>query len=592
MRRSTPLTVITTQPDTHGGTWQFPPNQDGVEYGFGNAAAAHFRADPMAHLVREVIQNSMDAKVDGLYEPVHVAFAETQISTRIVGGDSLRPHIAACLAAAKDKRQTEAATSYANTLKILAQPTISCLCIIDSGTTGLVEDNWNALVIQEGIAHKSRPAAGGSNGIGKNAVFNVSDLQTVMYSTRYLDRRKGREEKLQGKSRLATHPDPTEQRAQLQHIGFYRTEDRQPLRGREIPDEFRLADTGTGIFILGFNAHCTNWARTAMAAVLDYFFFAIHNRQLVVEIQPTPEQPAIKLNHETIDQHFLTIGRSKNYAYYQAIRGCTAREVLVNAPLGTLQLYLLKGEGPRRTACLNYNGMLITDSRERNLNYLAPPGRNFWPDFAAVIMAATPQGDEWLRKMENPGHDAITPQQIRDTSDRRQAEAILNQARKALRDAYDSGFNTSQYKITSNLTELAYALPERSLDALGDIPLTTTVIETKPQSRPLQGPMEALPSDQVPTLINQRIVSTGSNEATIAFNATRVGAVTFRLHPAGAERGSETRIDIVAVEDIDCPDMPIDLSDGVITLSVDNNRRTRLKVTTSQHISHLAFTLQ
>ena len=88
------MTAMTTLPETHRATWQFPPNQDGTEYGFGDAASAHFRADPMAHLVREVIQNAMDAKMDGLGEPVHVAFAETEIPTSVIGGDSLRPHIA------------------------------------------------------------------------------------------------------------------------------------------------------------------------------------------------------------------------------------------------------------------------------------------------------------------------------------------------------------------------------------------------------------------------------------------------------------------------------------------------------------------
>ena len=586
------MTAITTPTEERQATWQFPPNQEGAEYGFGDAASAHFRADPMGHLVREMVQNAMDAKLDGLAEPVHVAFSETEVSPSAIGGDSLRPHIESCLVLAKEKSQTEAAAAYTNALKILGQPTISCLCVVDSGTTGLVDDNWNALVIQEGIAHKTRPASGGSNGMGKNAAFNVSDLQTLMYSTRYLARRKGREERLQGKSRLVTHPEPTGKDTQLQHIGFYRTEDRQPLRGREIPDAFRLADAGTGIFILGFNAHCPNWARTAIAAVLDNFFFAIHHRELVVEIRPNPEQPAITLNHETIDQHFISIGKSESYAYYQAIRGCKPHTIPVDAPLGPLQVYLLSGEGPRRTACLNHNGMLITDSRELKRNYLAPRSRNFWPDYAAVIMAATPQGDEWLRKMENPGHDAITPQQIRDTSDRQHAEAILNQARSALRDAYDNGFNTPQYEVTSNLTELAYALPERALDAPEEVPLIATVIETRPQSRQLQAPLEVPLDGQIPALLNHRIISTGANEATIAFNATRTGAVTLKLHPAGAERGSETQIDIVAAQDMDHPGMPIALSDGVITLNVDSNRRTRLKITAAQDISRLAFTFQ
>ena len=586
------MTLTTAPTDDYLATWQFPPNEGGAEYGFGDAAAAHFRADPISHLVREVIQNSMDAKVDGLYEPVHVAFSETEISTSVIGGNSLRPHVESCLGLAKEKGQTDAVIAYTNALDALSQPTVSCLSVIDSGTIGLVEDNWNALVVQEGVVHKNRPASGGSNGIGKNAVFNVSDLQTVMYSTRYLARRKGREEKLQGKSRLATHPEQTGEQTQLQHIGFYRTEDRQPLRGRQIPDVFRLAETGTGIFILGFNAHCSNWARTAIAAVLDNFFFAIHNRHLVIEVQANPEQQAITLNHETIDQHFATIGKSENYAYYRAIRGGTAHTVPVGAPLGPLQVYMLKGEGPRRTACLNRNGMLITDSRERKRNYLAPQSRNFWPDYAAVIMAATPQGDEWLRTMENPGHDAITPHQIKAASDRTQAEIVLNHARNALRESYDHGFNTARYQAASNLTELAYALPERPLDAPEEIPLTATVIGTKPQSVQLQTGLEAPSGDQTPNLLNQRIISTGSNEATVAFNADRAGTVALKLHPTGAERGTETHIDITNVEDLDHSEMPIALSDGIVTLKVDSNRRIRLKITAAQDIAHLAFTFQ
>ena len=586
------MTVNTTLRDAHQATWQFPSNEGGAEYGFVDAAAAHFRADPMAHLIREMIQNAMDAKVDGLDEPVRVFFTETEIPTTLIGSDSLRSHVAACLEASKEKGQTEAATAYANALEALGQPTINCLSIVDTGTTGLVDANWDALVTQEGVAHKSRPASGGSNGIGKNAVFNVSDLQTVMYSTRYLARRKGREEKLQGKSRLATHTDPSGRNVQLQHVGFYRTEAAQPLRGREIPDAFRLADTGTGIFVLGFNAHCANWAKAAMAAVLENFFFAIHNRQLVVEIQANEDQRAVMLNHETIDQHFATVGRTANYAYYRAIRDCIAHTVQIDDPLGDLQVHLLKGEGPRRTAHLNRNGMLITDSRERKRNALAPQNRNFWPDYAAVLVAATPQGDDWLRAMENPGHDAITPEQIRDAAQHRQAESILNQARKALREVYDRAFDSARYRAGSNLSELAYALPELSLDAPKDIPLKTTVIETHRQPMRLQTPAETPSGDLAPALLNQRIISTGGKEAMIAFDVEYAGAVTLNLHPTGAERISETRIDITDVEDLDYPGTPAFLSGGSATINVEENRRVRLKVTAAQDIANLAFTLQ
>ena len=86
---------------------------------------------------------------------------------------------------------------------------VRVLAVVDSGTTGLNSTaKWKALVNQEGAVDKTNPAAGGSFGIGKNAVFNVSALHTVLYSTYYLDGRRGRREKVQGKSSLMTHTDP------------------------------------------------------------------------------------------------------------------------------------------------------------------------------------------------------------------------------------------------------------------------------------------------------------------------------------------------------------------------------------------------
>ena len=39
-------------------------------------------------------------------------------------------------------------------------------------------------------------------------MLNISDLMTVFYSTRYVEGRKGRVQKLQGKATLMTHPGP------------------------------------------------------------------------------------------------------------------------------------------------------------------------------------------------------------------------------------------------------------------------------------------------------------------------------------------------------------------------------------------------
>ena len=86
------------------------------------------------------------------------------------------------------------------------QRDIPCLRVQDTGTMGLNDARWKALVLQEGAVSKGGGAPGGSYGIGKNAVLNVSDLQTVFYSTRLIEGRKGLVTKLRGEGNSHRSP--------------------------------------------------------------------------------------------------------------------------------------------------------------------------------------------------------------------------------------------------------------------------------------------------------------------------------------------------------------------------------------------------
>ena len=200
---------------------------------------------------------------------------------------------------------TEGSSAYRNSLEVLESEYIPCLKIEDSGTTGLRGRSWDALTQQEGFVNKNGAVHGGSYGIGKNAVFNLSSLYTVFYSTRYLDGRRGREERMQGKARLITHADPAGSAEKLQHIGFYRCIDNQPVRGKRIPDAFRLEDPGTAVFIMGFNPGSADWHAELLRSVFENFFYAIHHKMLVVEIQSSPSRPCI--NCWTMRTHRLSV---------------------------------------------------------------------------------------------------------------------------------------------------------------------------------------------------------------------------------------------------------------------------------------------
>ena len=195
---------------TDKATWQFPPNSGGIDV-IQDSSSFHFSDAPIANVVREVIQNSLDAREGGL-DRVTVKFIEESVNPSLVGGYQLIHHLTQCLARARQEERLSIQAVYERALQTASRDSLRCLKIQDTGTTGLKDTKWDALVLQEGSVKKNSGTIvpGGSYGIGKNAVLNVSDLMTVFYSTRYVQGRKGRVEKLQGKATLMTHQNPQE----------------------------------------------------------------------------------------------------------------------------------------------------------------------------------------------------------------------------------------------------------------------------------------------------------------------------------------------------------------------------------------------
>ena len=221
--------------------------------------------------------------------------------------------------------------------------------------------------------------------------------------------------------------------------------------GKDIPELFRLTETGSGVFIMGFNPHASDWVDQMATAVIENFFYAIHHQNLTVEIVPR-DGSSVRIDHQTIDYLFerLTATNRSAVHYYKAIRNLREDDIEVTrrfAHLGRLRAYLIFAEGaPRRIAHINRKGMLITDSREQRVSPLAPRGRSLWPDFVGVIVPDTDAGDLWLRRMENPSHDSLSSGQLRSEKDRREADRQLREARRELEAIIERKANIRQIR--------------------------------------------------------------------------------------------------------------------------------------------------
>lgn len=558
--------------------WRFPPLSGGVDV-VNDPSRAYFGDSPVPKLVREVIQNSMDAKDYAFDEPVVVRFSEMEIDRDVIGGGQLSEHVRSCLNRAEEDDFKDLALSYRRALEACERERVRCLRVQDTGTVGLSGFHWSALVRQEGRVNKESAAAGGSFGIGKNAVLNVSDLNTVFYSTRYVRGRKGRVEQVQGKSTLMSHPDPDGDDGMLQHVGFFGWGGgEEPILGRtNMPSCFALDETGAGVFIMGFNPRSNNddWVGEMAIAAAENFFIAIHDRRLRVEIESIGGK-SVSVNHETLAAVFDDYGDNSAIKYfYMAVRdpasdiGQTER---LNK-LGILNGYMLFAAGaPRRVAYVNRRGMLITDSNELSVNPLRPRNRNIWPDYAIVVMADGDAGDSWIRKMENPSHDSISPKQLGNEREIREARSIFSDARRALRTMVDESADIAQYGKESNLDELADVFQDE-LDPTMPGSRRLEVKRIKTRIRPLEEILPARgvvddeeddnpndpretngggggnnggggsakdkrPRRRMPSIRLPRFIPKGKREAVVAFTAesSAEGIVHLGLVPAGADR--------------------------------------------------------
>lgn len=167
---------------------EFLRNEAGEKEGLGDAGIEMFKDAPYASCAREAGQNSRDAwqKL-----PVRMTFDAFEIaSTELPFMKELREVVEACRNDASEEKDID---FFNGARELLSRPAVRVLRISDYNTTGLIgppdEDGtpFHALLKASGVPAKATDTAGGSFGIGKNASFAVTDLQTVLYSTKYVD---------------------------------------------------------------------------------------------------------------------------------------------------------------------------------------------------------------------------------------------------------------------------------------------------------------------------------------------------------------------------------------------------------------------
>ena len=351
--------------------------------------------------------------------------------------DEINSAIAACKHVAEADSDSTAASALDAAAQTIRLETIPCLRVLDQHTTGLKGNHWRTLVKMQGISYKpDLVGAGGSHGIGKYAPFAVSTFRTVFYWTYYHENGKG-QEKFQGKSVLMSHRDIDE--TETQGTGFYGYKIDCRELTQNIPNCFRVLDKdqnpiqGTCLTIMGFR-ETDNWSKRIAASVIENYFYAIETNQLTVIVElDEPSSRLLEISHDSIEDWFQYLMDSGSLDDSQAASESPLKDAKIfwklsksepvaekqDGDLGHCKLWIHTADGlPSKVAFVRRTGMLVTTRQQKLLRF---PG---FRDFAALCVFEDPQGNELLRKMENPQHDQFEPDRLPKDEQERGRKAL------------------------------------------------------------------------------------------------------------------------------------------------------------------------
>ena len=417
--------------------------------GFTPAGIAAFLDLRPAAVVRELIQNSLDAAVIDAREPcAHVRFERSACTLEEIPG--IESYRTAFRRAVEEQKPSGGARAVVERIeRTLREESHDLLWVTDNGV-GLDGKRMSAL-LSDGVSAKSGNNASGTFGNGHSVVIPASNLRYVMYGGLTANGQSYGA----GQAVLASHRDSGDWRSRSGR-GVY-LESFKPIsadvlftlaQGDAIPPMVALAieqiraehGHGAAVIIPAFNnfEHEQSLREAVFRAASFNFFQAIHEGRLVVEVADSEGSGVLDATtlrgvlapycdelRSGSTGSFLS-GRKANEAYETLVDGESHE---IETAQGNVAVRLLGRETGRRSVALCRNGMWITE--------VLPMFQNAFADrqpFQALILLSSDREDAFFRliqEAETPLHDKLAPKQM-DPIRRRALREALREIRDGI----------------------------------------------------------------------------------------------------------------------------------------------------------------
>lgn len=441
--------------------------RSGTPEGFASKAVSSDNDANPSVIVRELIQNSLDAGRLVGREQVQVDFVFSDIAVKDIPGiDAYR----SAFNAARQTHPTATETAEAQIERItegLAQDRVPVLQVLDNGV-GLDTQRMNAL-LGDGLTNKSGSEAlsAGSYGLGHFTAFPACDLQYILYGGVTADNIRT----MSAHAILAAHFEDQSGKDLLGKDGYYITgvgngdihnryrfpqNENIPKAISRVLDGIRTRHgRGSAVLLLAFNNFRDNGdpVDAVMRVAARHFFPVIRSGGLVVrtvsdgETRTLDEPMASRLLEAGSTERRTTTDTINGNKAYAAWRTLNLGESLVaKTTFGDVDLYLRPADPDENTRInLFRSGMFITDMvpQNRSVNYAK------YRTFNAVILINPPSTGgntdafQLVRQAEGEKHASVRRQRL-PRSKRAQFDELFREIKNTLgsmatedeRDAY------------------------------------------------------------------------------------------------------------------------------------------------------------
>ncbi len=425
--------------------------EDPGDNGLNNASILTFSKDVIDALIKELTQNSIDAKDDSKSKViVKVNMLEVD-RVSIEGIEGLETILLKMIEYWTHKGQKDFVKFFENSLVHLRRSKISIFSYLDFNTKGLEGDetrgSFKNLIFDEGVSDNKPDNALGGFGIGKNSFFALSALQTVFYSS--YNSVEGN--KFIGVTKLAEYLDGHRKNNRVYYGDWSSGDIRYITDNNQIPLEFRRSENGLSSFALGVDT-TPEWKNLVIKAFIKNYWFLFENDKIEAEIDD------VVLNKTNYFQHAAQVFEKGDsiLAYIETYNNPEFNKSYDVHAIGNIRILL--SEEPINSE-IDYpdkivffrDGMMI---KEYNLGV-----RNLPNSIAGIIFCDNQNGNKILSMMEPPAHDDFQSFYL----PKKHATLTLEDGKKIIK-------QIEEYK-TSAVREIKarYSLPTKQVDFIDEM---------------------------------------------------------------------------------------------------------------------------